>query len=39
MKNKVRLSPYIKPERYQLMVKPDLDGFTFEGEEIIELRL
>ena len=38
MKN-VRLPNYIKPERYQLTVKPDLEGFTFDGEEIIHLRL
>ena len=24
----VRLSKYIKPERYELIIKPDLDGFT-----------
>ncbi len=35
----VRLSKFIKPERYQLTIKPDLKGFTFEGEETIHLRL
>ncbi len=37
--NKVRLPHYIKPERYELTVKPDLEGFLFEGEEGIELHL
>ena len=36
MKN-VRLPNYIKPERYQLTIKPNLEGFTFEGEETISL--
>ena len=35
----VRLSQFIKPERYQLTIKPDLEGFIFEGEEIIHLLL
>lgn len=30
---------YIKPERYQLTIKPDLAGFVFEGEETITLTL
>jgi puromycin-sensitive aminopeptidase len=38
MKN-VRLPAHIKPERYQLFIKPDLKGFTFEGEETIFLEL
>ncbi len=38
MKN-VRLPSYIKPERYQLTIKPDLEGFVFEGEEVIFLNL
>jgi len=29
----VRLPAHIKPERYQLTIKPDLEGFVFEGEE------
>lgn len=37
--NKVRLPHYIKPERYQLTIKPDLNGFTFTGEETIFLSL
>ncbi|MEK7569147.1 MAG: M1 family metallopeptidase [Patescibacteria group bacterium] len=35
----VRLSPFVKPERYQLSLKPDLDAFVFEGEETIALSL
>ncbi len=38
MKN-VRLPAYIKPERYQILMKPNLEGFTFDGEETIYLRL
>ncbi|MFI5205342.1 MAG: M1 family metallopeptidase, partial [Candidatus Paceibacterales bacterium] len=38
MKN-VRLPAHIKPERYQLTIKPDLEGFTFFGEEKIYLAL
>jgi puromycin-sensitive aminopeptidase len=34
-----RLSPHVQPERYELMLKPDLEGFIFEGEEIIFLSL
>ncbi len=37
--NKYRLPFYIKPERYQLVIKPDLEGFTFSGEETIFLNL
>ena len=41
MKNpkNVRLSAFVKPERYQLTIKPDLNGFTFEGSETIYLNL
>lgn len=39
MKKSVLLPNYIKPECYKLMVKPDLEGFLFEGEEMIELVL
>ena len=40
MKNKdVRLPAHVKPERYQLTIKPDLDGFVFEGEETIFIHL
>lgn len=34
-----RLPSYIKPERYQLTIKPDLSGFTFAGEEVIFLKI
>ncbi len=39
MKNKVLLPKYIVPERYQILVKPDLEKFVFEGEETIFLEL
>ncbi len=39
MKNKIRLPHHIKPENYRLLIKPDLDGFTFEGEEAIDLKV
>src|SRR3989344_1788911 len=35
----VRLVSFVKPERYQISLKPDLDAFVFEGEEIISLLL
>jgi hypothetical protein len=37
MKNKknIRLSPYIKPNKYELTLKPDLESFVFSGNEII----
>ncbi|MDR3642986.1 MAG: M1 family metallopeptidase [Candidatus Doudnabacteria bacterium] len=38
MKN-VRLSKQIKPERYELFIKPDLKTFAFDGEETISLTL
>lgn len=34
---KVRLASHIKPERYQIAFRPDLDAFVFEGEETISL--
>jgi len=39
MKNKHRLPAHIKPERYKIMLRPDLEKFTFEGEETIFLNL
>ncbi|MBI2022577.1 hypothetical protein HYS97_01875, partial [Candidatus Daviesbacteria bacterium] len=39
VKKSVRLPAHIKPERYQLMLRPDLENFTFSGEETIELIL
>ncbi|KKU81317.1 MAG: hypothetical protein UY07_C0021G0022 [Parcubacteria group bacterium GW2011_GWA1_47_8] len=35
----VRLKSHIKPERYQIVLKPDLEAFVFEGEETITLLL
>ncbi len=35
----VRLPSHIKPEHYLLTIKPDLEAFTFAGEEIITLSL
>jgi len=39
MKSSVRLPVHVKPERYEIFLKPDLIGFSFEGEETIELVL
>ncbi len=41
MKNKIsiRLPVHVKPERYKIMLKPDLNEFTFTGEETIFLSL
>ncbi|MBI3103337.1 M1 family metallopeptidase [Candidatus Daviesbacteria bacterium] len=39
MKNSHRLPAHVKPERYQIMLKPNLENFTFEGEETIYLTL
>ncbi len=39
MKNTHRLPTHVKPERYEVMLKPDLKNFTFEGEETIYLTL
>ncbi|MBI2196944.1 M1 family metallopeptidase [Candidatus Daviesbacteria bacterium] len=38
-KNEVRLPVHVKPERYRIMLRPDLEGFTFYGEETIFLVL
>jgi puromycin-sensitive aminopeptidase len=35
----VRLPEHVRPERYRIMLKPDLKKFTFEGEETIYLQL
>src|SRR3989344_9231650 len=35
----VRLSKDIVPERYAIKLKPDLERFTFEGEETIAVNL
>ncbi len=34
-----RLPVHVKPERYKIMLRPDLENFTFEGEETIYLAL
>lgn len=39
MKNKHRLPIHVKPERYKIMLRPDLENFTFYGEETIYLTL
>lgn len=39
VKMKVRLPYHIRPERYKIMLKPDLENFIFEGEETIYLTL
>ncbi|MBU1032187.1 M1 family metallopeptidase, partial [Patescibacteria group bacterium] len=39
MTNDIRLPVHVKPERYKIMLKPDLNEFTFTGEEIIYLSL
>ncbi|TSC86869.1 MAG: puromycin-sensitive aminopeptidase [Microgenomates group bacterium Gr01-1014_7] len=38
MKN-VRLASHVRPERYKIMLHPDLEKFTFRGEETIYLNL
>ena len=38
-KTRVRLPAHVKPERYRLMLKPDLKGFKFEGEETVYLSI
>ncbi len=41
MKNKksITLPAHVKPERYRLMIHPDLNNFTFKCEETIYLKL
>ncbi len=39
MQSKHRLPSYVKPERYKILLKPDLEKFTFSGEETIYLIL
>ena len=39
MKTSVRLPPHVKPQRYEIMLRPNLENFTFEGEESIFLTL
>lgn len=35
--NQHRLSPHVQPSRYKLTIKPDLNEFTFSGQERIHL--
>lgn len=37
--NKVRLVPYVRPNKYNLILKPDLESFVFSGKEIIDITL
>lgn len=37
--NKHRLPVHVRPERYKIILKPDLEKFIFEGEETIYLTL
>ena len=41
MKNKksITLSAHVKPERYRLMVHPNMEDFTFKCEETIYLKI
>src|SRR3989344_2274261 len=39
MKNTHRLATHIKPEKYKILLTPDLEKFTFIGEETISLIL
>ncbi len=39
VKQSVRLPSHVRPTRYQIMLKPDLDNFTFSGEETIFLTI
>src|SRR5581483_6676014 len=38
-KPRVRLSPHINPEKYSITLQPNLDAFTFTGQEDITLRI
>ncbi|MEK7530660.1 MAG: M1 family metallopeptidase [Patescibacteria group bacterium] len=38
-KKSVRLPTGVTPTRYSVHIKPDLDAFTFEGEEIIAIHI
>lgn len=38
-KKSVRLLPHIKPEKYNLTLKPDLESFTFSGKEVINIKI
>lgn len=38
-KKSVRLPTHISPIKYDLKLKPDLEAFTFEGREVIEIKI
>ncbi len=38
-KESVRLVPHIKPIKYTMTLKPDLETFTFEGNEVIDIAI
>lgn len=38
-KTNYRLPPHVKPLRYKIMLRPDLENFTFLGEESIQVTL
>ncbi|MEK7066742.1 MAG: M1 family metallopeptidase, partial [Patescibacteria group bacterium] len=38
-KNKVLLPAHVRPERYRLMIHPNLSDFTFKGEETAYLKI
>ena len=35
----VRLPASVRPEKYILSLKPDLNGFTFQGEESVDIQV
>src|SRR3990167_1989670 len=39
IKHKARLEPHFRPERYKILLHPDLEKFTFKGEETIYFSL
>ncbi len=38
-KKSIRLTPDIKPKRYTITLKPDLESLTFSGKEIIDITI
>lgn len=38
-KSNHRLSKFVSPERYEITMHPDLDNFTFKGEEFVHMRV
>lgn len=39
MPKNIRLPAHIKPSYYKIILRPDLESFTFSGEEIIDLHI